>query len=340
MSVYQLPDGRWLCEYRKGMDPDRPNTNKKYFGRGEAAEKEAREYNALLGFGNRNKQKSPTFIELVNEYTASRRYQMASSTLHNFSIKMDRIILPILGNEMAHALTPKRLDDYIGIRSRAGQKMTTIHRELSDIRAVLNWSYDRNLIANNPMRGFEMPKRDDARIQPPTEQEFKAILECAVPHLKRAMLISWHTGLRPGREELLSLTWQAIDFHSQTITVMSADKGGLPRRIIPLNKTILRYLDEWYSEDEKNGYHYLVHYNGKKIDEIKKSWQAAKRRARITRRLRMYDIRHAFATDLLASGANLKAVSEILGHASPDMTMKVYQHVNDDLKRAAVLFRE
>ncbi len=50
----------------------------------------------------------------------------------------------------------------------------------------------------------------------------------------------------------------------------------------------------------------------------------------------MYDLRHAFATHLLENGADLKSVSEILGHASPDMTMRVYQHVSSDLKRKAV----
>lgn len=50
----------------------------------------------------------------------------------------------------------------------------------------------------------------------------------------------------------------------------------------------------------------------------------------------MYDLRHACATNMLAGGASLKAVSEILGHASPDMTMQVYQHVSNDLRRQAV----
>lgn len=150
------------------------------------------------------------------------------------------------------------------------------------------------------------------------------------------MLIAYHVGLRPGREELLCLRWEAVDFINRTLMVISAQKGGLPRRMVPLNNEILQHLQAWYDADRQDGAGYIVHYHGAKIDSLKTAWKAAKQRARVLRRIRLYDIRHAFATQLLERGANLKAVSEILGHASPDMTMKVYQHVSDDLRRQAV----
>lgn len=50
----------------------------------------------------------------------------------------------------------------------------------------------------------------------------------------------------------------------------------------------------------------------------------------------LYDVRHAFATSALASGADMKAVSEILGHSRPDTTMRVYQHVDAIQHKAAI----
>jgi len=50
-------------------------------------------------------------------------------------------------------------------------KRSTIHRELSDIRAILRWSVKRRFLSANPMEGFVFPTRDDAIIQPPTGAE-------------------------------------------------------------------------------------------------------------------------------------------------------------------------
>ena len=335
MSVHQHKDGRWLCRHPKGKDPERPEATARYFGRGDAGELAAHRFNELLGLGTRRTEVSPTFTELVNEYMTANRASMSQSDYKNMGLKMRGVILPELGRLMAHHITPARLDRYVETRADL-VKRTTIHRELSYIRPVLRWAVGRRLIANNPMAGFKLPKRDDARISPPSKPEFNAILTCAVPHLKRAMLISRYTGLRPGKEELLCLTWDMVDFHGKTLTVVSADKGGIPLRMVPLNRIRLEHLDKWYDEDQEKGMRYLVHYNGGRIDSLKKSWGMAKKRARVTRRLRMYDIRHAFATEALERGADLKSVSEIMGHSSPAITARIYQHVSSKLKRSAV----
>ena len=336
MSVRKLSDGRWICEFPPGKDTANPTCRRKYFGRGSEGERAAYAENDRMGLGVRKIQRSPTFVELATSYRSARAASIAKSTAENFDTKMHGVVLPAIGNEMAHNITSARLDRYVNDRLDAGVKTTTIHRELSDIRAVLRWAHMRKLISSNPMEGFEMPKRDDARISPPTRAEFEAILACAVPHVQRAMLISWNTGLRPGKEELLTLTWDSVDFENETLTVVSAVKGGLPVRIVPINKTLLGYLRNWYRADKVEGYRYLVNYNGYGVDKINKAWTAAKKRAKITRRLRMYDIRHAFTTTLLERGGDLKSVSEMIGHKSIEMTAEVYQHVSNALKRRTI----
>jgi integrase len=341
MSVHQLKDGRWIVRHRIGADPERPTANKKYFGRGLEAARDANEWNAMvLAAGSKittpNAGTCPSFINLVNEYLLARKNTMTATSWQICVDKMKQTILPEFADSFAYQLTPARLDQYATSRAECGVKRTTIHRELDDIRAVLRWSVKRRLLSSNPMEGFEMPTRDDARIQPPTHAEFAAILTTASPHLQRAMLITYHTGLRPGKEELLCLKWDAVDFYGKTLMVISAKKGGLPSRMVPLNRTILAHLEEWHSKDLKMDYPgYIVHYHGQKIACLKTAWKAAKKRAKVLRRLRMYDIRHACATNMLALGADLKSVSEILGHTSPEMTMRVYQHVDNKLKRAA-----
>jgi len=66
------------------------------------------------------------------------------------------------------------------------------------------------------------------------------------------------------------------------------------------------------------------------------SFDTAKKKAGIVRRLRPYDFRHAFATYALKNSADLKATSEILGHSRTDTTTRIYQHVDTDMKRDVI----
>lgn len=80
----------------------------------------------------------------------------------------------------------------------------------------------------------------------------------------------------------------------------------------------------------------MVHYHGRPVGRMKTAWRAAITRAGITRRIRPYDLRHLAASAMLDAGADLKSVSEILGHASPDMTLRTYQHTSTALRREAI----
>ena len=57
--------------------------------------------------------------------------------------------------------------------------------------------------------------------------------------------------------------------------------------------------------------------------------------AKLPREVRLYDLRHTTATLMLAQGANVKVVSERLGHASAAMTLDVYSHVLPGMQEEA-----
>jgi integrase len=337
VSVHQLKDGRWICKFPVGTIPEQPSKTRQYFGRGQEAERAAHEFNDSLGLGKRYHAPviSPRFADLALAYLEAKVGIIAASTENRWRVRMDTTILPRLGNILAHEITPRYLDGYVAGRVKT-VKRNTIHREVSDIRAILRWAVARKMLASNPMENYDMPRLDNARIKPPSRAEIEALLKHSVPHLRRVILISYFTGLRPGCAELFRLDWSAVDLIGGTITVTSAEKGGIEERTVPLTESFAATLCQWYGEDEKQGIRYLVHYNGQRVESVKHAWTNAKKRAKITRRLRLYDIRHAFATVLLERGADLKTVSEILGHRSVGITMQVYQHVSGNLKKQTV----
>lgn len=340
MSVHQKADGRWFVRVR---DKESGRLKDKYFGRGLEAERAARAHNESLGLRSWKrrtpKQQSPYFTELVQAYAKAKVGQMQPQSIKNLMWKMDGVIIPTLGREaQALYITPNRLDKYVMKRLDAGVKHTTIHREISDIRAVLNWSVKRGYLTHNPAAGFEMPKRDDEIIMPPTLDELNAIFAKAPDHLVRALALSYYTGLRPGGE-LYTITWNDFDCDGLSILIRSAKKNGRKSRLIPVHPNFIDQLKRWYHDDIDNGFDdtmTIVHYRRRPISSIKKAFATAKKAAGITRRLRPYDFRHAFASYLLQNSADLKSTSEMLGHTRTETTTRIYQHTTPGMHRDAI----
>ena len=70
--------------------------------------------------------------------------------------------------------------------------------------------------------------------------------------------------------------------------------------------------------------------------DVSESAGAALRRAGITRRITVYGLRHAFATESIRAGGDIRSVATIMDHADPSMLLKVYQHILESQMKAAV----
>jgi len=334
MSVHQLKDGRWIVQYRS-----EDGYKREYFGRGLKAEVKARDRNQDLAprpYVRRTEETiSPRFEELARDYVEGKRGWMESSSLQNLVYKLKGVILPELGNIQAVRLNHHRITQYVNKRLKAGVKRTTVHREISDVQAILNWSVEQRYIKHNPLAGYKKPKRDDEIIQPPTAREMTALFNYAAPHLIRALAITYYSGLRPGQVELSGLKWTDMDWDQETILIRSAKKGGPPFRIVPIHPDLMKLLRRWQKED-KPWKGEIIRYREKPVKFLKKTFATAKRRAGITRRLPLYAFRHAFATGVLTAGGDPKSASEVLGHSRPDTTTRIYHHTNLELKRKTV----
>lgn len=339
MSVHQTKDGRWFVFYHKGHNKAEPNRTREYFGRGVEAELTAHNRNHALGLGAQRDHSAnePTFADLAADYMEAHASDMRPTSRQDAAWKLDGVILPQLGHLPGSRIGPMVLDGYVADRSALGRKNTSIHRELSIVRAIIRWAVRRRKITHNPMEGFDLPRRDDAIISPPSSAELQALYRAAAPHLQRALLLGYYTGMRPGGSELLALRWEQVDRVNGSIFVESAKKGGMRARVVPIATELDTAMAGWMIADlERGPLQWVVHYHGARIGSLKTAWAQAKRRAGITRRMRLYDLRHMAASEMLAGGADLKSVSEILGHASPDMTLRTYQHTITAQRRDAI----
>ena len=219
------------------------------------------------------------------------------------------------------------LADMLKTLIAAGLKGTTIRRKLGIVKAVLNWALRNNYIQRVPLFPL-MPKAETARNIPPTANEVANLYNVAPPHVKRVIILGFMFGMRVGPCELFSLRWSDVDIPNRVIRVPNAKKGnGDPWRDVPIKQSLLPLIEQWQVEDASSASEYVVTYKGKPISSIRKAWKEALQRAGIRRYLRPYDLRHSFATEAIAAGADYGTVAALMGHKSPMMVLKHYQHV-------------
>lgn len=335
MAVSRLKDGRWIVYGQPGYWPEDPKRTREYIGRGDDSEIRARARDAQLGKRPKPRYGGMLFDELAEAYFETAEGRMQPATLNSLKYTVERLI-KAFGSYRAVDITPEVVDKYVSIRKRTVTS-TTANGDVTYLKAILSWGANsmRRKIPFDPLSGYKKPARDDARIMPPTSDELIAIIKHAATHLKRALLVSYFTGVRPGPVELYSLRFSDVDWSRQAIYIRGARKGGPAVRLIPLHGYLFDCLACWYEDDLPNP-DLIIHYRGKPVEKIKTAFANAKRLAGITRRMRPYDFRHANITSLLLSGVDPRTASELAGHSRPDTTTRVYTHSNLDAATKAV----
>jgi integrase len=183
-----------------------------------------------------------------------------------------------------------------------------------------------------------------------SRDEIESMIRAATPAYRPLLATAVFTGLRQG--ELLGLTWGDIDFESAVLRVrkaMSRDgqrtqpKTPQAIRDVVLMAALLRVLREHrlasrYSADTDLVFCSSAGTPLNHRNVSRRGLELAVRTAGLERtdlpKLRFHDLRHTFASLLIAHGANVVYVSRQLGHASPDITLRVYAHIFDAAEHA------
>lgn len=210
-----------------------------------------------------------------------------------------------------------------------------VHGILKKVRTVLRWSHEMGMLDALPR--LPLPAANYARTVPPTTEEVRALLHVAPKHLKRVIMLGMFLGLRVGVSEIFALRWRNVDLARGVVLIDTSRKNkNAPWREVPLRQELLPIFSEWFSEDDAAGVEYVVSYKGRPVKSVQYAWRSALKKAGIARRVRPYDLRHAFASHLIEQGVDVGTVSRLMGHASPQMLYQHYQYVSTTQKKEAV----
>ncbi|MCL1915328.1 MAG: tyrosine-type recombinase/integrase [Desulfovibrionaceae bacterium] len=246
-----------------------------------------------------------------------------------------RVALQMLGNIPIQDISRQHIEALKSTLAASSVKPVTVRSRLSVLRAVLRWCAEKSILDHAPA----FPKLPPPHYQhfiPPTPEETAAILACASQHQIRVIILGSQLGIRVGPSELYKLRWEDVDIDRGVIRVTAARKRpDQPWREVPIRESLRQILSDWKGQDKAAGAEYVIHWKGNPVQSTKRSWQTALRRAGITRHIRPYDLRHAFATEAIAAGADVGTVAQIMGN-DPQTMLAHYQHVVDARKRAVV----
>lgn len=285
-------------------------------------------------FAPKDAPKSSTFRALAAAYV--RRKALSASTLDSTLYVLEKKINPHIGDIEAADLTKKHLKGMEAAWREKGNKQLTINRQMSIVKAILNWAEDEELIEENPVPRYTCKRGPVEKIPPPSPQELSSIYEASPEHLRRAIILGAGIGARVGPSELLSIKWADMRWEEKSLIVWSADKNeNMPWREVPLSAILLQALAAWRAQDGLD-VPTIINRRGKPIKSFKTAWKTALKAAGITRRIRPYDLRHYFATRALGGGADIKATAANMGHADESMILKTYQHVLPEKRRESV----
>jgi len=231
------------------------------------------------------------------------------------------------------ALQPAQSRQYVGQLNRGGLSPTSIARHLSAARSFYRYLVRESVLEVNPFLGVTAPRRGKrlpkALSVDQTSRLFQGEPTNELEHRDRAMFeLMYSSGLR--LSELAALSMVDLDLDEGLVRVVGK---GAKVRVVPVGRMAQAALKSWFkhrtalvAEDEIA---IFVGQHGKRLSG--RAIQARLNRLATSQGLddtvHPHALRHSFATHLLESSGDLRAVQELLGHADISTT-QIYTHLD------------
>ena len=310
---------------------------------------------------NRQNNERILYRDWVKEWILEKKEYVKESTYASYSNNVYNHIIPILGNYYLDELNHKIIQDYILELFKTGRskgKGGLSKKTIKDITVIIKGTL-RKAINENKMRHFELsfnyPKnQDNSKIYILTKREQTKLTNYIINNINNrniGMLISLYSGLRIG--EVCALKWEDIDFkknilsvnktiqriyikesgNNESKVVITSPKTKTANREIPINKSFLEIL----KKVKTNNSDYVISGSSKYLEPraYRKYFLKTIKAARI-KKFKFHSFRHTFATNCISLGIDYKTVSELLGHATVNITLNLYVHPRLSQKRKCI----
>lgn len=242
-------------------------------------------------------------------------------------------LFDFLGERDIVEVDHRTLREFVAHLVRLKTKKSSIARKLSAVRAFFKYLSRAGLIKNNPARLISTPRQERRLPLVLTVDEAEHLMEShaadPMKELRDKAVIEtlYSTGIRAG--ELVAMNTEDIDKNDRLIRIRGK---GRKERIVPIGKRALDAIHEYLSKrPATNTTAVFTNPSGKRLTArtVQRILDNHRRAIGLAKKATPHTLRHSFATHMLESGADLRAIQELLGHASLATTQR-YTHLNLD----------
>jgi integrase len=343
MSVYRRGNS-WYIDIRLGgVRINRKAGNSKKEAQTIAAELKTKYRLKMLHVEDISDNFDIFFYDIANRYFKYCKSVKSKRTYHNEKNYYENHIDPEFKNISLAMLTSKLLSDFQEKKKEEGYSNRTVNILLGIIRKIINhnctdkqvkrlWNsldvqFPKSLKENTKQHAFL------------TFDEFDALLPCFKNEMTRLRaVIMRYTGMRPA--EAAYLTWTDINFELRKVKIQGKKINKYEwkpkdseERTIPLSDEAYEALRILYKKRNSTSI-WVFSNTDKPIIDMDRALATAARSAGIKKKVSPNILRHTFATLQLASGADIRSIQKIMGHADIRTTMKYLDAIDENLIKA------
>ena len=275
---------------------------------------------------------NPELNKYMNEYLNA-EYNTSKNTRESYATDLYLLAKYYANKNIIH-LKKEDIQEYLRCQDKSNK---TKARYLTTINNFYTYLVENGVLNSNPCEGIKMPKLEKKLPDYLTIEEVDNLLDIrtstAYDLRNKAMLeVLYASGMRIS--ELCNLMMSNLFLEDGLIKVMGK---GSKERLVPINDTAIKALEEYlqFGRNELLGIHtceyVFISSRHTKITRqafFKFLKQLCQEKG-IHKNISPHILRHSFATHLLANGADLRIVQELLGH-SDISTTQIYTHLSTE----------
>lgn len=270
-----------------------------------------------------------TYNEWHSLYLSLYKRGLKPKTSESYA-RLHALLSPVLGALELSSITPDHIQAaLIAIEDSAGSRQAQLAFTL--LRASFARAVRSKHLQESPVDAIDKPKHHSAKGRAIRGTDWELLRPVILS--QPAFALAAYAGLRRG--ELLGLLREDVDLAAGVIhvrrqlvrvggrLVTSAPKSEAGIRDVPILPELLPVLQSACR---------LLHPRARIVpiapETLDHRWHAAQEAAEIEQPYRLHDLRHTYATRLIAAGCNINAVQYLLGHSSYQLTADTYTHLD------------